>query len=455
MEIEEKKIRCLFVTDGVRDVANRGVMTPEMALRLGRAYVLFLTEKGIPRPDIVVGRDTRRSGQMLEAALSSGLASAGAEVLTLGVAPTPEVSYAVREHEVQGGVVISASHNPSEYNGIKFLDRNGRKLSDDDEACIEDYLGDNFLDDWRPTGASIGKITAREDIHSSYAAWLVSLLEVLPLSRFKCVFDTAHGAASDIMKYLLTFLPRHWELYGADPDGLNINDGVGVMDMEYISGKVITNQAHLGFAYDGDADRVQIADSKGRHIDGDIMLWVLGRWLRSNNKLGSGVTATVMSNLALEDHLNKEGIKVFRCPVGDRYVLQTMISEGSRIGGEQSGHVILSDYTTTGDGLCTGFLFLRACIELGEDIDTLIDRFDRYPQSLRNVFVHDIKTLLDSPNLKNVVDQASRTLEGKGRIFIRPSGTEPLVRVLVEAKDRELVNLVAEELVGYINSLIS
>lgn len=455
MEIEEKKIRCLFGTDGVRDVANRGVMTPEMALRLGRAYVLFLTEKGVPRPDIMVGRDTRRSGQMLEAALSSGLASAGAEVMTLGVAPTPEVSYAVREHEVQGGVVISASHNPAEYNGIKFLDRNGRKLSDDDEACIEDYLGDNFLDDWRPTGASIGKIIAREDIHSSYAAWLLSLLQDLPLSRFKCVFDTAHGAASDTMKYLLTFLPRNWELYGADPDGLNINDGVGVMDLEYLSAKVITQKAHLGFAYDGDADRVQIVDSKGRHIDGDIMLWVLGRWLRNKERLGSGVTATVMSNLALEDHLNKEGIKVFRCPVGDRYVFQTMISESSRIGGEQSGHVILSDYTTTGDGLCTGFLFLRACIELGENIDTLIDRFDRYPQSLRNVFVPDIKTLLDSPNLKNVIEQASRTLEGKGRIFIRPSGTEPLVRVLVEAKDRELVNLVAEELVGCINSLIS
>lgn len=454
MDIKEGKIRCLFGTDGVRDVANRGVMTPEMALRLGRAYVLFLTEKGIPRPSIVVGRDTRRSGQMLESAIFSGLTSAGAEVITLGVAPTPEVSFAVKELGVKGGVVISASHNPAEYNGIKFLDESGRKLSDDDEACIEDYLGDNFLDDWRPTGASIGRIEEDQTIHSSYSSWLLTLLEGLPLDSFKCVLDAAHGAASATMEYISPSLPSDWKICAASPDGLNINDGVGVMNIDHLSTRVQREKALLGFAYDGDADRVQIVDSLGRKIDGDIMLWVLARWLRTKNRLGSGVSATVMSNLALEDHLRQDDIKVFRCPVGDRYVLQTMNSEGSRLGGEQSGHVIMSDYAATGDGLCTGFVFLRACIELGEDIDSLIDRFDRYPQSLRNIIVSDKKAVLDSPHLKTVVEQASKFLDGRGRIFIRPSGTEPLVRVLVEAKDPDVVHTVSEDIVGCINSLI-
>lgn len=454
MKIDEGKVRCLFGTDGVRDVANRGVMTPEMALRLGRAYVLFLTEKGIPRPNIVVGRDTRRSGQMLESALSSGLVSAGAEVITLDVSPTPEVSYAVRKLNEHGGVIISASHNPAEYNGIKFLDNLGRKLSDDDEACIEEYLGDNFLDDWRPTGASIGRIKKNDAIHASYISWLLSLLDGFHLSELKCVFDAAHGAASETLRQMMLSMPAKWRLLGASPDGLNINDGVGVMHLRYLSDAVVSEKADIGFAYDGDADRVQIVDSCGRVIDGDIMLWVLARWLKKQDRLGEGVSATVMSNLALEKHLERDGIKVFRCPVGDRYVLQTMSSEGSRLGGEQSGHIIISDYSTTGDGLCTGFLFLRACMELGEDVGSLVDEFDRYPQSLKNIFVPDKKALLASPNLKNAVAEASKLLDGKGRVFIRPSGTEPLVRVLVEARDVKLVNSVAENLVGCINSII-
>jgi len=455
LKINEGKVRCLFGTDGVRDVANRGVMTPEMALRLGRAYVLFLTEKGIPRPNIVVGRDTRRSGQMLESALSSGLVSAGAEVTTLNVSPTPEISYAVRKLKEHGGVMISASHNPSEYNGIKFLDSLGCKLSDDDEACIEEYLGDNFLDDWRPTGASIGMIRRNDDVHSSYVSWLLSFLNDLPLSDLKCVFDAAHGAASETLRQMLQFLPSSWQLYGATPDGLNINDGVGVMHLKYLADKVVSEKADIGFAYDGDADRVQVVDSSGRILDGDIMLWILAKWLKKRNGLGEGVVATVMSNLALEKHLEKEGITVVRCPVGDRYVLQTMRSEGSLLGGEQSGHIIISGYSTTGDGLCTGFLFLHACMELGEDINTLVDRFDRYPQSLRNVFVSDKKALLASPNLQSAVEEASKLLDGNGRVFVRPSGTEPLIRVLVEAKDMKLVNSVAESIVGCINSIIS
>lgn len=454
MKIDEGKVRCLFGTDGVRDVANRGVMTPEMALRLGRAYVLFLTEKGIPRPNIVVGRDTRRSGQMLESALSSGLVSAGAEVITLDVSPTPEVSYAVRKLNEHGGVIISASHNPAEYNGIKFLDNLGRKLSDDDEACIEEYLGDNFLDDWRPTGASIGRIEKNDAIHASYISWLLSLLDGFHLSELKCVFDAAHGAASETLRQMMLSMPAKWRLLGASPDGLNINDGVGVMHLRYLSDAVVSEKADIGFAYDGDADRVQIVDSCGRVIDGDIMLWVLARWLKKQDRLGEGVSATVMSNLALEKHLERDGIKVFRCPVGDRYVLQTMSSEGSWLGGEQSGHIIISDYSTTGDGLCTGFLFLRACMELGEDVGSLVDEFDRYPQSLKNIFVPDKKALLASPNLKNAVAEASKLLDGKGRVFIRPSGTEPLVRILVEARDVKLVNSVAENLVGCINSII-
>jgi phosphoglucosamine mutase len=424
-------------------------MTPEMALRLGRSYILFLTERGIPRPRIVIGRDTRRSGHMLEAALSSGMASAGAEVFLLGVMPTPGVSFAVKNMSVHGGAVISASHNPAEYNGIKFIDGAGKKLSDEVEESIEEYMGDNLTDDWRPTGASVGDIHQSSNILDEYIQWLCSLWGCdLPFPHAGVV-DCAHGAAVDAAKALFGSLGKEWRFIGDYPDGLNINEGVGVMNMQHLAEAVGRNSLPFGLAFDGDADRALLTDSRGRILNGDIILWVLARWLASRKMLGSGVVATVMSNMALEEHLRNENINVFRCPVGDRYVMETMSKEDARLGGEQSGHIILSSFVNTGDGLCTGLFFLKACLALGEDIDTLADRFAPYPQILRNVEItRDGK--MDGDFLREISTEAETLLQGAGRVLIRPSGTEPLMRVLVEAKDRNLMEHVSDKLVNAI-----
>lgn len=450
LEESEKKVRCLFGTDGVRDVANRGAMTPEMALRLGRSYVLYLTERGVPRPRIVVGRDTRRSGKMLEDALVAGMLSAGAQVLTLGVIPTPGVSFAVKHIKAQGGVVISASHNPAEYNGIKFLNNEGHKLNDDAEAAIEDYLGDDLIDDWRPTGASIGEVQERKDIALVYAQWLASLISSSSMSCETVAFDCAHGASAPILHIIDDIVGNHkWQISGDIPDGLNINEGVGVMNMAYIATQVKNSGAKVGVAYDGDADRVLLTDSQGRILDGDIILWVLARWLAGKGKLGNGVVATVMSNLSLEEHLKKDNIGVFRCPVGDRYVLEMMKYRGAYLGGEQSGHIIIREFTSTGDGICTGFVFMKACEEMGEDIDSLVDRFDRYPQLLRNVEVCR-NSVIDPTFITDISQEANRKLMGQGRVLIRASGTEPLMRVLVEAKDPKLMEDISKDLVDQI-----
>jgi phosphoglucosamine mutase len=442
----DKDKRVLFGTDGVRDVANLGGMTPEMALRLGRSFVLFLAERGIPRPRIVVGRDTRRSGTMLEGALSAGMSSAGAEVLSVGIIPTPGVSFAVQHICADGGAVISASHNPAEYNGIKFLDQNGCKLSDEAEISIEEYLGgDSLTDEWRPTGASVGEIRPLPDIVQNYAEHLASQIqhkEVLPSSM---VIDCAHGAACTVMPFLIDRLGVKWFLTGTNPNGLNINEGVGVIHIGHLA-RVVTECSHkIGFAYDGDADRMLMVDSKGRTIDGDIAIWVLARWLASRNDLGSGVVVTVMSNMALEEHLAREGLRLFRCPVGDRYVLSAMKKFGARLGGEQSGHIIADTYSHTGDGLCTMIMMLNACRDLGEDTDTLVDRFGRYPQRISNLTITN-EHRVDMNFVDSLSSEVQKRIEGNGRVYIRPSGTEPLLRILVEAKDFELVEEVSEHL---------
>jgi phosphoglucosamine mutase len=443
-EEETANKRVLFGTDGVRDVANRGDMTPEMALRLGRAFVLFLTERGIPRPRIVVGRDTRRSGAMLEGALSAGMTSAGAEIFLAGVIPTPGVSFAVRQAEADGGAVISASHNPAEYNGIKFLDREGYKLSDKSEISIEEYLGDNLTDDWRPTGASVGEVHFLPDIVTRYADHLLSQVGGEIFSS-PIVFDCAHGAVCGVMSALVDRLGAPWTLIGAKPDGLNINEGVGVIHIDHLARGVIASGREAGFAYDGDADRALMVDSAGRTIDGDIMIWVLARWLMKKGSLGSGAVVTVMSNMALEEHFSRAGIRLFRCPVGDRYVLDAMRRRGAGLGGEQSGHIIAEPYTRTGDGLCTALMMLSACRDLDEDINTLVDRFGRYPQRLTNLPVAADRSI-DMRLVNSLTENARKRISGRGRIFIRPSGTEPLLRVLVEAKDPDLVDELSSSL---------
>ena len=435
--------RQFFGTDGVRDIANHGMMRPEAALRLGAAYVGFLKNKGCGAPVIAVGRDTRRSGEMLQFALMSGIASAGGSAVDLGVIPTPGVSSVAAKNRFDGGAVVSASHNPAEYNGIKFLDANGFKLTDDDEADIEEiFLAGDDSRFVKPE--KIGSISDGSHFRKQYAERLSRLIDEVEDKSCSLVIDAANGAASAFVEPLYSKWQGPVTYMANEPDGLNINHGVGVTHIEALASRVKCEGAELGIAYDGDTDRVLLCDNKGRVLDGDIMLWVIGRCLAKRGVLGAGVTATVMSNMVLEDLLAEEGIKVFRCPVGDRYVLDTMRREGGAIGGEQSGHIIALEYANTGDGLCSGILFLKSVAELGEDISTLVDRFDRYPQVLRNLRVTDKNLVMESPVVAAAAKEAASMLDGKGRMLLRPSGTEPLIRIFVESRDAELMNKAAD-----------
>ena len=450
--------RVLFGTDGVRDVANlpSGNMTADFALNLGRAFVLFLQrKKKFKNIKIAVGLDTRKSGAMLECALKAGMLSAGADVYSLGVIPTPGVSFAIKELCASAGAVISASHNPAEYNGIKFLDAQGCKLSDQDELEIEQIYFN--LNNFNNNHDLVGQDYFMPQIATSYAAHLARILNAK--LNLKIAFDCANGAAAAIIPELAKLADINAVITGASPDGLNINKGSGVMCMDNLINFIKSTKADIGFAFDGDADRVLIADAQGRIIDGDIILWTLAKWLKSKDLLNAGLVVTVMSSMAIEEHLQREDIKVYRCPVGDRYVLDTMRKTGAGLGGEQSGHIIADAFTSTGDGACTAMLFLNAVSDLNLNINNLIDNFGRYPQKLSNIKLSSRELLnqnLDAIN--KIADEADAEIKAvsnnQARVFIRPSGTEPLLRILVEAKDLSLVNEFSDRLILKLQKLI-
>lgn len=448
-----KKKRQFFGTDGVRDIANYGMMRPEAAMRLGSAYISFLRERGAERPRIAVGRDTRLSGEMLQSALMAGIASSGGDAVDLGVIPTPGVSSVALHNEFDGGAVISASHNPAEYNGIKFLDGDGFKLTDEDEADIEGFfLRDDAVRFSPPE--QIGSLQDGSAYREQYARGLRNLIDEVDDKSYPIVVDAANGAASAFVGPLFSEWSGGVSIIGNTPNGLNINDKVGVTHIDVLSRTVRERGARLGIAYDGDTDRVLLCDKAGRVLDGDIMLWVIGRWLASRGRLGAGVTATVMSNMVLEDLLAQDGIKVFRCPVGDRYVLDTMRREGGLVGGEQSGHIIALEYANTGDGLCSGILFLKALADLGEDVSTLSDRFERYPQVLRNIKVKDKESVMSASSVSDALKDAESLLGSNGRLLLRPSGTEPLIRIFVESRDAELMNKAADIMEAAISGVV-
>lgn len=455
MSETRKTTREMFGTDGVRDVANMGFMTPEAVTRLGHAYIGFLKTKGVASPRIVVGTDTRISGYMLKSALIAGITSAGGIAIDLNVMPTPGVSFAVLHGGYDGGAVISASHNTAEYNGVKFFDSAGFKLTDIDEAEIEAFYVFSDLLAERPVGTSVGTVIYDSNIRAAYIRFLSSLLMEIKNKNYSIAIDAAHGAASELLSPLMAKWGGQVFFYGAAPNGTNINSGVGVTHMNFICEKTVENNAKLGIAYDGDTDRVLISDEYGRIIDGDIMLWVIARWLVRKNRLGAGVVATIMTNMALDDLLRAEGIKMFRCDVGDRYVLEMMQREGCRLGGEQSGHILVLDYANTGDGLCSGILFLQALTDMDEDPGTLVDRFDCYPQILRNIRVENNKIVMNSPILTAATAKVNKMLEGKGRLSLRSSGTEPLIRIFVESRDVELMHTVADYLTAVIERVVS
>ena len=411
-------------------------MTPEFALRLGRSFIRCTHGR-----KIVVGSDTRLSGRMLEGALCSGMSSEGAEVHVAGIIPTPGISYAVKALGADGGAVISASHNPAEYNGIKFLGADGCKLSDAEELAIEEV----FSCDERSTFPNVGRIIDAPGLVKDYALHVASLLKPEAVID-RAAFDCANGASAMSVPVLVDateFSRLNTHILAQDFDGLNINKSCGVMHMSHLTDYVKDKGLALGFAFDGDADRVLVSDGKGRMIDGDILLWVLGRWLKSAGN--SRVVVTVMSNMALEAHFADEGIETVRCPVGDRYVLEAMRETEAGLGGEQSGHIIASSFTSTGDGLCTAMLFLNAIHDLGEDVSTLVDRFGRYPQKLTNLTLKRPRESVDMAAVNEIAAEYQSRLSS-GRVFIRTSGTEPLLRILVEAPDAETVDGFTAEL---------
>ncbi|GAA3143947.1 phosphoglucosamine mutase [Streptomyces echinatus] len=448
----------LFGTDGVRGVANAD-LTAEMALGLSVAAAHVLAEAGTfegHRPTAVVGRDPRASGEFLEAAVVAGLASAGVDVRSVGVLPTPAVAHLTGALGADLGVMLSASHNAMPDNGIKFFARGGHKLADELEDKIEAvYESHRHGEPWeRPTGAGVGRVRSYDE---GFEAYVTHLLSVLPnrLDGLKIVLDEAHGAASGVSPEAFTRAGAEIVTIGAEPDGLNINDGCGSTHLDKLKAAVVEHGADLGIAHDGDADRCLAVDHTGEEVDGDQILSVLALAMREHSMLRSDtVVATVMSNLGFKLAMEKAGIRLVQTAVGDRYVLEEMKEHGYALGGEQSGHVIILDHATTGDGTLTGLLLAARVAETGRSLRDLASVMERLPQVLINVPDVDRSRVRTSADLAAAVAEAERELGETGRVLLRPSGTEPLVRVMVEAADIEQARSVAGRLADAVKSAL-
>ncbi|MEU6340583.1 phosphoglucosamine mutase [Streptomyces sp. NPDC046977] len=448
----------LFGTDGVRGVANAD-LTAELALGLSVAAAHVLAEAGTfegHRPVAVVGRDPRASGEFLEAAVVAGLASAGVDVLRVGVLPTPAVAYLTGALGADLGVMLSASHNPMPDNGVKFFARGGHKLADELEDRIESVYEEHRTGaPWdRPTGAGVGRVRDYDEGFDQYVAHLIA---VLPnrLDGLTIVLDEAHGAAARVSPEAFARAGAEVITIGAQPDGLNINDGCGSTHMELLKAAVIEHHADLGIAHDGDADRCLAVDHLGNEVDGDQILAVLALALREADRLRKNtVVGTVMSNLGFKLAMEREGIDLIQTAVGDRYVLESMKEHGYALGGEQSGHVIILDHATTGDGTLTGLMLAARISSTGRTLAELAQVMERLPQVLINVRDVDKHRVHSSPELTAAVAEAEAELGTTGRVLLRSSGTEPLVRVMVEASDIDHARSVAGRLADAVKSAL-
>ena len=435
--------RKYFGTDGIRGRTNQNPMTAEMAQKVGQAAGAHFL-RGDHRHRVVIGKDTRLSGYMVETALISGFTSVGMDVVMVGPVPTPAVALLTRSMRADLGVMISASHNPYQDNGIKLFGPDGYKLSDEDEAAIEKLIEKEpkLVD-----ASMIGRSKRIEDARGRYIHAAKSTFpEELRLDGLKIVIDCANGAAYEVAPSALWELGADVCAIGVSPNGLNINDGVGSTAPATLQARVVEEQAHIGIALDGDADRVIIVDEKGRIVDGDqLMALIAIFWARRGMLEGDGIVATVMSNLGLERFLETNGLSLTRTKVGDRYVLETMREKGFNVGGEQSGHIILSDYATTGDGLVAALQVLACLVEEGRPASEILHQFDPLPQLLKNVRFGG-GTPLEKDSVKSAIASAEKKLEGVGRLVIRKSGTEPLIRVMAEGEDKALVEEVVDSI---------
>lgn len=428
-----------FGTDGVRGVAN-SELTPEIAFKLGRfgGYVLaqHIEEE---RPRVLVGRDTRISGRMLEYALVSGLLSIGAEVLRLGVISTPGVAYLTKQQNAAAGIMISASHNPAEDNGIKFFGADGFKLSDEQEAEIEALV--NADEDTLPRPSADGIGTA-EEYKESVLKYIQYLKQTISgdLTGISVVLDAAHGATSPIVNRLFADLETDFYVIGDSPDGLNINDGVGSTHPELLAQTVVEKEADIGLAFDGDGDRVIAVDENGQIVDGDKILYICGKHMNEKGLLNnSTIVSTVMSNIGFYHAIEEHDMTSVKTGVGDRFVVEEMRKNGYNFGGEQSGHIVFLDYTTTGDGLLTGIQLMKVMKDTGKTLSELASEVTTYPQELINVRVTDKDAVMDHPRVQQVIEEVEAEMAGDGRVLVRASGTEPLLRVMTEAATQEKV----------------
>lgn len=440
-------MRKLFGTDGVRGVANLDPMTSEMAMQLGRAAAhIFMRRAG--RHQIVIGKDTRISGYMLESALMAGICSMGVDVLLVGPLPTPAIAFLTRSLRADAGVVISASHNPYQDNGIKFFSSDGFKLPDEVEARIEKLIMSDEIRHLRPTADLIGKAYRIDDAEGRYIEFTKrSLPKDLDFQGIKLVVDCANGAAYKVAPTVLRELGASVEVIGNKPDGMNINSGCGAVHPELLQETVLRQKADIGIALDGDADRAVFVCEQGTVIDGDHVMAALGLDLQQHGLLAKQtLVGTVMSNFGLELSMAKAGIKLVRTPVGDRYLLERMLAEGYSFGGEQSGHFIFLDHNTTGDGLVSALQILSLLKRTKKPLSELAKAMTAVPQVLVNIQVKQKPVLETIPDVDRAIEESHRRLNGSGRVVIRYSGTEPLLRIMVEGEQATLVHEIADDL---------
>jgi len=439
----------LFGTDGIRGIANMD-LTPELAYKVGRAgaYVLSKGKKG----KIVVGKDTRLSGDMLEAALTAGILSIGLDVISLGIVPTPAVAYLTKKYNALAGVVISASHNPVEYNGIKFFNESGFKLKDEIEEEIERLIENYEEVKLRPIKGEIGRTIIEFDAYKHYMLHLKSTINH-DFEGFKIAVDCGNGAVFNIAPQLLRELKGDVVVINNNPNGVNINVECGSTNPSMIKSLVLETKADIGLSFDGDADRLIAVDEKGDIIDGDHILAICGTYLKEQGKLSNDtVVGTVMTNIGLDIYLKSKGMEVVKTKVGDRYVIEEMMDNGYILGGEQSGHIIFLEHSTTGDGLLTALQLINVMKETGKKASELNSIMTSYPQVLENAKVRkELKnSYMENEEIKSEIERIESLFKGEGRVVIRPSGTEPLVRVMIEGKDKDRIETVAKDLARFI-----
>ncbi|MBR0559327.1 phosphoglucosamine mutase [Neokomagataea anthophila] len=445
--------RKFFGTDGIRGKANTAPMTVEIAQKLGQAAGLYFRSNSQRRHNVVLGKDTRLSGYMIECALVAGFLSAGMDVTLVGPLPTPAIAMLTRSLRADVGVMISASHNPFTDNGIKLFGPDGFKLSDEAEIEIETMMGQD-LTDRLAAPEDVGRASRLNDAAGRYIENAkASFPRGLRLDGLKIVVDCAHGSAYRVAPKALWELGAEIVRIGCDPDGVNINNGVGSTHPETLSAAVREHEADVGIALDGDADRLLIVDETGAVVDGDQILGLMAlSWKETGRLAGTSVVATVMSNLGLEKALEANGLTLQRTAVGDRYVVERMREIGANLGGEQSGHMVLSDYATTGDGLIAALQVLAVCVEKKKRASDVCRVFTPYPQRLENLRYTGTNPL-NRPEVEGIRAQADERLAGRGRLVLRASGTEPLIRVMVEAEDQALVDAVVNETCTAIRNL--